>query len=110
MKHLENDAFLKQLGYSVNSATIAQLERIINNTKGFKTIEKHIIPLNDELKIRKSYIAMSNSNDFLKIKNEANNENIKKEVENVIFKWAKKYKVELEKVDGKETYYIKGVV
>ncbi len=108
MRNLETDGLLKQLGYSVNIGTIGQLEKIINNTKGFSHIKKHILPLNDELKIHQSYIAMSNTVDMLKIKSEATNHEIKKEVRTIINKWATKYKVDLEKVANKETYYIKG--
>ena len=108
MKHLENDGLLKQLGYSINGGTMRQLEKIIKNTDGFSHIERHLVPLNDELKIHQSYIAMSNTVDSFKIKNEATSSEIREEVTEIIHKWASRYKVDLEKVHSKETYYIKG--
>jgi len=108
MKHLANDGLLTQLGYSITNGTMEQLKKIINNTDGFAHIERHILPLNDELKIHQSYIAMSNTVDMLKIKNEAQSPEIKEEVDGIIYKWANKYKVDLEKVVNKPTYYIKG--
>jgi c-di-AMP phosphodiesterase-like protein len=108
MIHFTNEALLTQLGYSVNEATLAQMDRIVKNTKGFEHLQKHIISLNDALKPHKAYIALSNSHDFFKIKNEAKSAEIVKEVDEMIHKWAEKYKVKLKKVDKKETYYIVG--
>ena len=108
MKHLENEGLLKQLGYSVNDGTTRQIEKIIKNTEGFSHIERHLVPLNDELRKHKSYVAMSNSVDNFKIKNEATSKEIRAEVTEIIHKWANRYKIELEKVNNKETYYIKG--
>lgn len=101
------DAVLTQLGYSINESVKAQMKNIIENTKNFMDIQKHIIQLNDALKPFQAYIAMSNSNSYLKIKNESPGESLKK-VDEMIKEWAKKYKISLKKVDGKETYYILG--
>jgi len=101
------EALLTQLGYSINESVLAQMQRIIKNTKGFDVIEKHIVQLNDALKPFRAYIAMSNSNDYLKIKNESD-ENSRDKVNEMIKEWAKKYKIEIKKVEGKETYYIIG--
>jgi vacuolar-type H+-ATPase subunit E/Vma4 len=43
----------------------------------------------------------------LKIKNQSRNEFLT-QVNEIINTWAKKYKIELEKIEGKETFYIKG--
>lgn len=102
-----NEGILNQLGYSINDATLRQLDRIISNTPGFEHLEKHIIVLNDHLKPYLSYVAMSNSHNYLKIKNEAQSEQMREDVTDIVQKWAEKYKVELQKVEGKETYYIK---
>ncbi len=108
MKHMENDGLLKQLGYTITDGTTKQIEKIIENTNGFSHIERHLVPLNDEIQKHKSYIAMSNSVDKFKIKNEAMSPEIREEVTEIIYKWANKYKIDLEKVNNKETYYIKG--
>lgn len=108
MIHLDNEALLTQLGYSVNKSTKAQMEAIIKNTRGFEHIERHIIPFNDSLKPHQAYVALSNSKDYFKIKSEAISPEIIEEVKEMIKKWAEKFKIELEKVDGKDTYYIIG--
>ncbi len=101
------EAMLTQLGYSFNESVKVQMERIIKNTKDFLTIQKHIVQLSDALKPFQAHIAMSNSNDYLKIKNESEKNSIKT-VDNIIHDWAQKYKIALKKVDGKNTYYILG--
>ncbi len=101
------EAMLTQLGYTINESVMSQMENIIKNTKNFLDIQKHIVQLNDALKPFQAYVAMSNSNNYLKIKNESSNESLK-EVDDMINKWANKYKIGLKKVEGKETYYIIG--
>ncbi len=101
------EAMLTQLGYSINDSVKKQMESIINSTKDFIDIQKHIIQLNDALKPYQAYVAMSNSKEYLKIKNESPADSLKK-VDEMINEWAKKYKIKLQKVDGKETYYILG--
>ncbi len=101
------EAMLTQLGYTINESVKKQMENIINNTKNFMDIQKHIVQLNDALKPFQAYIAMSNSNNYLKIKNESPKESLQK-VDEMIHEWAKKYKIDLQKVEGKETYYILG--
>ncbi len=101
------EAMLTQLGYTINESVKSQMENIIRNTKSFLDIQKHIVQLNDALKPFQAYVAMSNSNYYLKIKNESGSESLK-EVDEMINNWAKKYKINLKKVDGKETYYILG--
>ncbi len=101
------EAMLAQLGYTMNDSVKAQMQRILKNTANFMDIQKHIIQLNDFLKPFEAYIAMSNSNDYLKIKNESSPESLKK-VDTMIQDWANKYKIKLKKVAGKETYYILG--
>jgi hypothetical protein len=43
----------------------------------------------------------------LKIKNQSRGE-LTAQTNEIINTWAKKYKIELEKVEGKETFYIRG--
>jgi hypothetical protein len=101
------DAMLTQLGYSINESVKAQMKNIIENTGNFMHIQKHIIQLNDTLKPFQAYVAMSNSNNYLKIKNESSGSTLQ-EVDEMIKEWAKKYKINLQKVKDKETYYILG--
>jgi len=104
---MQYDALLNQFDYTPNPTLKIQLKRIIENTEGFEKIEKHIVDLHDALKVDSSYVAMSNSVDFLKIKVEAPSPERTEEALEKINRFSERYKVELEKVEGKETYYIK---
>ena len=99
---------LIQLGYPVNDATLAQMNRIIENTKGFDHFAKHILTLNDEVKKFAGIVAMSNSKDYLKIKTDSKEPEEIEAFTDIVKKWSEKYKVALEKVEGKNTYYILG--
>ncbi len=103
-----NEAILRQLDYAPNEALKEQIGRIIKNTTDFEKIEKHMLELHKQLKVDDSYIAMSNSEDYFKIKIEAPSPELMEEAHQKIQHWAEKYKVQLMKVDQKETYYIKG--
>jgi c-di-AMP phosphodiesterase-like protein len=105
---MRRDAILKQLGYSVTPNALEQVQRVMDNTKDFDYVEKHMIALNDALKPKLSFVAISSSHDYFKIKNEAESEEMVKIVNEMIENWSKKYKIELEKVPNKETYYILG--
>ncbi|NPA27484.1 MAG: hypothetical protein GXN91_00335 [Epsilonproteobacteria bacterium] len=102
------EALLIQLEYPVNDATLKQMEAIANNTKDFSKFAKHIISLNDELKKIGAAVAMSNSKSYLKIKLPEENSDKVEEFEEIVKHWADKYKIKLEKVEGKNTYYILG--
>ncbi|HIP47303.1 MAG TPA: hypothetical protein EYG95_07070 [Campylobacterales bacterium] len=104
MKNLTDEALLTQLGYTPTSGTQEKLKLIIEKTEGYEDIKKHLLALHDNLKPHDSFVALSSSHDFFKIKNENSSE----EAEAYIHKWAEKYRVNLEKVAGKETYYITG--
>ncbi len=105
---MQRDAMLTQLGYVPNDALLNQLERIEKNTAGYEKIQKHIMDLNDHLKVDDSYVAMSNSNDYFKIKIESTSPEMAEEAHEKIQHFSEKYKVTVEKVDKKETYYIIG--
>jgi len=99
---------LIQLGYPATPSTLAQMEAIFQNTKGFENFSKHILSLQDELKHYGGFIAMSNSSKYLKIKTEYTRaEDVEPFIE-VLEKWSEKYKVSLKKVEGKNTFYILG--
>ncbi len=110
MVEVLDETLLVQLGYQPSDNAKAQLRRVIENTKGFDHIGKHLLALNDNLKPYDSYVTLSSSYDYFKIKNEGKTPEEIEEVNKIINKWAEKYKVKLQKVEGKETYYIIGVV
>jgi len=103
-----NEAILRQLDYTPNEALTTQMGRIIENTSSFEKIEKHIMELHKQLKVDGSYIAMSNSEDYFKIKIEAVSPALSEEAHEKIKHWSEKYKVSTDRVEKKVTYYIKG--
>ena len=105
---MQRDAMLTQLGYAPNSALLNQLERIENNTSGYDKIQKHIMDLHDHLKVDGSYVALSNTNDCFKIKVESPSAEIAEEAHEKIRHFSDKFKVTINKLDNKETYYIVG--
>jgi len=105
---MEKQAILTQLGYSVTPKSEAQLECVIKNTVGFEHIEKHLLALHDALKVHHSFVALSSNKDYFKIKNEATGTDLLAEVNELILKWAAKFKITLEKVPNKNTYYVIG--
>jgi len=106
---LTPEALLAQLGYPKNEHELNKMNKIIANTKGFDHFSQHILSFNDALAIEKGFIAMSNSEDHFKIKchEDPSADNLSAFTE-LVKHWADKYKVELKKVDNKNTYYIIG--
>ncbi|MDD2383937.1 MAG: hypothetical protein PHN18_07060 [Sulfurospirillaceae bacterium] len=102
------NGLLTQLGYSVSPNTTAQIQRVIDNTKGFEHVEKHLLALHDALKAHHSFVALSSTKDYFKIKNEASGKEMIDEVNAMILKWSEKYKIAIEKVSNKHTYYVIG--
>ncbi len=106
---LTPEALLSQLGYSKTKYSIKQMEKIIRNTNNFKKFSRHILSLHDNLAPIKGFIAMSNSQDNLKIKvSQDISQEISDEFNKKVEKWAEKYKVKIKKVSNKPTYYILG--
>ena len=105
---MNNEAMLKQLGYAPNEALLRQIDKIVTNTRSFEKIQKHILDLHEHLKVDNSHVAMSNSEDYLKIKVEAPSPERQEEAMEKINHFADKYKVDLKQVEGKNTYYIVG--
>ena len=105
---MTNDAILKQLGYTVTSSALAQVDKVIKNTHNFEQVEKHLITLHDQLQAHLSCVALSSTKDCFKIKNLAQGNEMIEEVNEMITHWSEKYKVAIEKVDGKDTYYVIG--
>jgi hypothetical protein len=105
---MHTEAMLTQLGYVPNDALIKQLRRIEENTNGYDKIQKHIMDLHDHLRVDDAYIAMSNTNDYFKIKVESKSSDIAQEAHEKIKHFSDKFKVTLNKLDNKDTYYIVG--
>ena len=108
MTILDNDAILKQLGYVPNPALLQQLESIKSNTHAFDKISKHMLDLHDNLKVNNSLVAMSNSEDYFKIKIGSLSDECKSEAYEKIEHFSDKFKVNIKKVEGKDTFYILG--
>lgn len=105
---MQSEAMLIQLGYTPNEALMTQLKKIEANIFGYEKIQKHIMDLHDHLKVDGAYVALSNSNDYFKIKIDSASAELAKEAHEKVEHFAQKYKVDVEKLAGKETYYIKG--
>ena len=105
---MQRDAMLTQLGYAPNDALVKQLEKIESNTDGYEKIQKHIMDLHDHLKVDNAYVALSNSEDYFKIKIEAPSPEIAEEAHEKVKRFSDKFKVTVKKLDNKETYYIIG--
>ncbi len=107
--NLTPEALLSQLGYTKTEQSIRQMEKTISNTNGFNKFSKHMLSLHDQLAHLKGFIALSNSKDVFKIKrSEEVSKEIDEEFTNLVEGWANKYKIELQKVAKKPTYYIIG--
>lgn len=105
---MQRDAMLTQLGYAPNEALLEQLEKIEENTSGYEKIQKHIMDLHDHLKVNNSFVALSNSEDCFKIKIEAKSSESKEEAHEKVLHFSDKFKVTVNKLAKKETYYIVG--
>jgi cytochrome c556 len=105
---MTQEAILSQLGLIPNEALGQQLERIEKNTYGYDKIIKHVMDLHEALKVSESYVALSNSVDSFKIKIDATSKVSATEALEKINHFADKFKVKLEKVKDKETFYIVG--
>jgi len=105
---MRRDAILRQLGYSVTPNALEQVQRVMENTQDFDYVEKHLISLHDALKPKLSFVAISSTHDYFKIKNEAGNAEMIKNTNEVINQWSKKYKIAVQKVPNKDTYYVLG--
>ena len=105
---MQKEAMLTQLGYVPNEALINQLSKIEINTSGYAKIEKHIMDLHDHLKVDDAYVAMSNSTDSFKIKIESPSTELADEAHEKIKHFCEKFKVNIQKLENKDTYYILG--
>ena len=106
---LSTEALLVQLGYTKNEQTMKQMNDIIQHTKGFAKFSQHLPAFSDALAVEKAFIAMSNSKPYLKLKCNADStaDNLSA-FTTLVRHWAEKYKLTLEQVERKDTYYILG--
>jgi len=105
---MQHDAMLTQLGYVPNEALLKQLQKIEINTLGYEKIQKHIMDLHDSLRVEGSYVALSNSNDYFKIKVAEASPEIEQEAHEKIKHFSDKFKVAIQQLENKKTYYILG--
>lgn len=105
------EVLLSQLGYTKSESSLAHAEKIIQNTKNFDKFAKHLLSLQDFLQHLKAYVALSNTNDYLKIKCDENDAcEILDEFHAEVIHWGGKYNVELQRLEGKHLYYILGTI
>jgi len=106
---LSAEALLSQLGYSKTESSLEQMEKIIDNTSEFDKFSKHLLSLNDHLAPIKGFVGMSSTQDNLKIKgSDCISKEVCEQFRDTVEDWADKYKVDIEKVKDKPTYYIIG--
>lgn len=105
---MNTKGLLTQFGYTITPNSLEQVERIVTNTKGFEHVERHLVALNDKLKNHLGFVGLSGSKDYFKIKNTSPDESVRKMVEETILQWSQKFKIQIEKVPNKDTYYVLG--
>ncbi len=103
---MDTKAFATQLGYDTNPHIIEQMNGILNQNDNIPKLFDHLIALHDKLKHINGFVAMSNSDDVLKIKCENNSPQLIEEFHDIVQKFKDKYKLNLKKLDHKEVYYI----
>lgn len=107
-RYMQDQAMLTQLGYAPNEALMKQLEEIKKSTIEYEKIQKHIMDLNDHLKVNNAYVALSNSKNYFKIKIEAPTLELAEEAHRKVEHFSEKFKINVEKLENKDTYYIVG--
>jgi len=103
---MQDQAMLVQLGYVPNEALIKQFQEIKKSTTEYEKIEKHIMDLNDHLKVNNAYVALSNSKNYFKIKIESPTPELAQEAHQKVQHFSEKFKINIEKLENKDTYYI----
>lgn len=97
---------LTGLGYNVNGALLEQVKRVLSASDFDEKEIEHIINLHEKIKHSDGFVALSNSEDKFKIKCESTIPEIIDEFNEIVQSWASKYKIVIEKLAGKQTYYI----
>lgn len=104
------ESVLVGLDYNVNEAIVKQGEVAIKAGNFNEPDLNHIINLHEKLKALGGFVALSNSQSVFKIKCESKDEEKLKEFNLDVVDFAKKYNFNIEKLNGKETYYILGKI
>ena len=99
---MKYESILIQLGFNPNNSLKEDLKRVISSMPCFEKIEKHIINLNDKIRVYGGQIGLSSSSNYFKIKTKD-----KPEVIDIVENWAKKHKIQLIKATN-NNYYIAG--
>ncbi|MRI59147.1 MAG: hypothetical protein C6H99_06565 [Epsilonproteobacteria bacterium] len=107
--HISDEGLLTQLGYNSDEANLHQLRIIQEKTPGFDQIKRHILALHDHLKNYGGFVAISSSQPYFKIKLDPKDPSALEQALEEMNRWANKYKVRLQKVQDKQTYYILGL-
>lgn len=105
---MDKKAFITQLGYDTNEHIIQQMNSILNKNGNITKLFNHLITLHDKLKHINGFVAMSNSENVLKIKCENSSPKLLEEFHEIVKKFKDKYKLNLKKLENKEVYYIVG--
>ena len=106
---LTPEAILAQLGYNQSEQNINQVNKVLANTPNIEAFLPHLPSFVDALAVEKGFIALSNSKDYFKIKCDADSSAANEEAfHKLVSHWSDKYKLQLQRVVGKNTYYIIG--
>ena len=106
---IDAENLLIQLDNKVTDATLKYMNNIIDNTDGFETFSKHLLGLKYSIAHLNGYMTMSNSKAYLKVKTDLQSKEAVEEFTEIIIKWSDKYKVQMDKMKNKNTYYIIGL-
>ncbi len=102
-------ALLTQLGYATTNSTLKQMQKILDSTENMDRFLPHLLSFKDALEVEKGFIAMSNTQDRLKIKCESdiNAKNLDA-FHKIVERWSNKYALRVQRVN-ENTYYLNGV-
>ena len=102
------EALALQLNLGKTSAIFADVQKRMDNTKGFNDFAKHILTLNDSLQPIQAYVGLSNNSNYFKIKCIHSSETIQKTFQKIVYDFGEKYKINFEKIPEKNVYYMIG--
>lgn len=97
---------LTGLGYNVNDALLEQVKRVLSACDFDEKEIHHIINLHEKIKHNDGFVALSSSEDKFKIKCHSHIPEMIDEFNEIVQSWASKHKIAIEKLAGKQTYYI----
>ncbi len=104
---MEISVLLSELGYSANEGLTKQVQAILSKCDLNSAELSHLIALHDKIGKFNGFVALSNSDDVFKIKCQGAPSDVRNFNE-IVKEWAAKYQLKVEKVEGKDTYYLLG--